>query len=184
MGAQAAPCCENTPAFQRYENNAGEHENLSALALRLLGWVAVSYCRRATRCDSVHRAKQLTAQLWLHRASYSLSLFFPHITMCTEGRGRGFSFPFSARCCDCTKSVQRFLSESREESEISSSVTVWVLCNTWGVQKALVFLPWHRCELEVLVCQDLSIQAGMVPEESRCTKPSTMGYCSPFVTLW
>lgn len=133
---------------------------------------------------TVHRAKQLTAQLWLHGASYSLSLFFPHITTCTQGRGRGFSFPFSARCCDCTKSVQRFLAESREESEISSSVTVWVLCSIWGVQKALLLLPWHRCELQVFVCPDLSIRAGMIPEESRCTKPSMMGYCFEFTIWW
>lgn len=49
--------------FKWYENNTGEYKNLFALALRLLGWVAISYWRGATRCDSAHRAKQLTAQL-------------------------------------------------------------------------------------------------------------------------
>lgn len=53
----------STRALRRQENNPGECGNLFALALRLLGWAAASYCRGATRCDSVHRAKQLRAQL-------------------------------------------------------------------------------------------------------------------------
>lgn len=73
----------NTWAFLWYENSAGEHENLFALASSLLGWVAISYCRGATRCDSVHRAKQLTAQLWLHRLSVASLPLFPTHSTCT-----------------------------------------------------------------------------------------------------
>jgi len=84
--------CDKTWAFQWHKNNTGEYGNLFAFALRLLGWVAIAYCRRATRCDSVHRAKQLTAQLWLHRAFYNFSFSHTYYVHVGEGKGLFISF--------------------------------------------------------------------------------------------